>query len=99
MADLNSRPYRPGDAAALAALYNAIEQHGGGHPGNTEDEIAAIVSSIVADAESDSRLVFSADGELVAAGVVATPPPGGFRVDAHGGVAPRWRGRGLGREL
>jgi mycothiol synthase len=99
MADLNFRPYRPGDAAALTALYNAVEQHGGGHPGYIEDETAAVISSIVADPEPDTRLVFSPDGELIAAGVVATPPPGGFRIDAHGGVAPQWRGRGVGREV
>jgi GNAT superfamily N-acetyltransferase len=99
MADLIFRPYRPGDAAALTALYNAVEQYGGGHPGNTEDETAAVISSIVAEPETDSRLVFSPDGELVAAGVVAAPPPDGFRIDALGGVAPQWRGRGLGREV
>jgi mycothiol synthase len=99
MVDLETRPYRTGDAPALTVLYNAIERHGGGHPGNTDDETEAIVNSIVADPETDSRLVFSPDGELVAAGVVAVPPPGGFRIDAHGGVSPQWRGRGLGREI
>lgn len=94
-----SRPYRPGDAAALTALYNAVEEHAGGHPGYMEDETEALIDATVADVESDSLLVFSADGELVAAGVLAQPPPGGFRVDAAGGVGPGWRGRGLGRAV
>jgi mycothiol synthase len=99
MAALDSRPYRPGDAAALTALYNAVAQHAGGHPGYVEDETEATIGSIIADPETDTRLVFSPDGELVAAGVVATPPPGGFRIDSYGGVVPQWRGRGLGREV
>lgn len=99
MAEFTSRPYRLGDAPALTAVYNAIEQHAGGHPGYTDDETAAIITSIVADPETDTRLVFAPGGELAAAGIVATPPPNGFRIDAHGGVGPEWRGRGLGREV
>jgi mycothiol synthase len=94
-----SRAYRSSDAAALTALYNAIEVHAGGHPGYMEDETEALVAAMIADVETDSRLVFSADGELVAAGMVATPPPGGFRVDILGGVAAGYRGRGLGRAV
>ena len=92
-----SRPYRAGDAPALTALYNAIEEHAGGHHGYMEDETDAVVGALVADVESDTLLVFSADGELAAGGIVGTPPPGGFRSDAFGGVGPAWRGRGLGR--
>jgi ribosomal protein S18 acetylase RimI-like enzyme len=103
MADLpepfTSRPYRAGDAAAVTALYNAVEVHAGGHPGYVEDETEAVIAATVADVETDSRLVFSSDGELVAAGVVAAPPSGGYRIDAYGGVAPRWRGRGVGRAV
>lgn len=99
MAELTSRPYRRGDGPALTALYNAVEKYGGGHPGYTVDETEAVIASTIADPESDSRLVFAPDGELVAAGVASTPPPGGFRIDAPGGVAPHWRRRGLGREL
>jgi ribosomal protein S18 acetylase RimI-like enzyme len=94
-----ARPYRPGDASALTALYNAIEKHGGGHPGYVDDEVQAILDATVTDKETDTRLVFTAAGDLVAAGVVASPPPGGFRVDLYGGVQPAWRGHGVGRAV
>ena len=94
-----SRPYRPGDAAALSELYNAVEVHAGGHAGYVENETASVIASTIADVESDSRLVFTSGGELVAAGLVAAPPEGGFRISTPGGVGPRWRGRGLGRAV
>lgn len=94
-----SRPYRAGDAAALTALYNAVEAHAGGHPGYVEQETEAVIAATIADVETDSLLVFSPEGELVAAGAVATPPSGGFRIDAYGGVGPQWRSREVGRAV
>lgn len=98
-APFTSRPYGPGDATALTALFNALEEHAGGHPGNVVTETEAVISSTVADPDTDSLLVFAPDGALVAAGFVGAPPTGGFRIDAPGGVAPEWRGRGLGRAV
>ena len=72
-----SRPYRSGDAAAVTALYNAIEQHAGGHPGYVEDETEAVIASTVADVDTDSRLAFSLEGALVAAGGGGVPTGGG----------------------
>jgi mycothiol synthase len=99
VADLTTRPYEPGDATAFTALMNAIDEAGGGRAGFTTEDLAAELAATVAHFPTDSRLTFAPDGTLVAAGVVATPPPGGFRVDLFGGVDPGWLGRGLGREL
>jgi ribosomal protein S18 acetylase RimI-like enzyme len=104
MADLSLdgytvRGYEPSDAERLTAQYNEMERAVGGHPGFTESETRAIMTATVADHDADARLVFEPGGELVAAGIVATPPPGGFRVDMWGGVHPSWVGRGIGREV
>ena len=99
MADLTTRPYEPADATAFTALMNTIDEAGGGRAGFTAEDLAAELAAIVAHYPTDSRLTFAPDGTLVAAGVVATPPPGGFRADLFGGVHPGWLGRGLGREL
>src|SRR5688572_17866312 len=87
------RGYRPSDAAALTAMYNAIDSAAGGHPGHTPDDTHAGMNGTVADHDADARLVFAPGGDLVAAGAVATPPVGGFRVDLYGGVDPAWVGR------
>ncbi len=99
MDELTTRTYRDDDAAAFAALSNAIEAHAGGHPGYTEEETRALVAAMVADVGTDTRLIHAADGTLVAAALVPTPPPGGHQLDIIGGVAPGWRGRGIGRDL
>jgi GNAT superfamily N-acetyltransferase len=97
--DLPTRPYEPSDAAAVTALMNAIDESGGGRAAFTVEGIAAIASSTVARFSTDSRLTFAPDGTLVAAGMVVTPAPGGFRADLFGGVHPGWRGQGLGRAV
>lgn len=98
MDELTTRSFRAGDGVALAALFNTIEAEAGGHPGFTPDEVEAFCG-LARDPEADSRLVFAADGSLVAAAIVPTPPDGGFRVDIWGGVHPDRLGRGLGRQL
>ena len=98
MGELTTRPYIDADAPAVTELFNAIEIHAGGHPYMTTDEIRALTLT-VRDPQADSRLVFGPGGELAAMACVPTPPAGGFRVDMFGGVAPGWRGRGIGRDL
>jgi len=93
------RGYRPSDAEALTALYNAMERAAGGHAGYMPDETTAIVHAMVADPAVDVQLVFAPGGELAGAGVVTTPPGGGFRQDLPGGVDPSWVGRGIGRAV
>lgn len=99
MVELTPREYLGSDAPRLAELINAIEGEGGGHAGFTPAFVDSLVRGTVRDRTADTRLLFTTDGELVAAGLVGTPPDGGFRVDLMGGVHPRWRGRGIGRDL
>jgi mycothiol synthase len=96
--ELTFRPYQAEDAAALTHLLNTVEVHGGGRAGWSAPDVAENVRAGVADYDTDTRLVL--DGaELVAAALVTTPPPGGYRVNGYGGVLPGYRGRGLGRDL
>ncbi|HET6211891.1 MAG TPA: GNAT family N-acetyltransferase, partial [Micromonosporaceae bacterium] len=99
MVDLPTRAYEAADAPALAAMFNEIEKHGGGHPGYTPDELDNYLNTVLRDVTTDSRLVFAPDGALVAAALTCPPPEGGFRADVMGGVLPQWRGRGIGRDL
>jgi mycothiol synthase len=96
--ELTTRPWRPQDSGAVAALNNAIDLALGGSGGATAESIADF-ATLMADADTDSRLLWAPDGTLVAAAMVAAPPAGGFRVDVPGGVHPDWLGRGIGRDL
>jgi mycothiol synthase len=93
-----TRAYRPEDAAAVAELFNAAEEATGGHPGYSADDTQAIVDGAVADPATDVALMVDGD-DLVAAGMVLTPPEGGFRADLYGAVRPDRLGRGIGRAL
>jgi mycothiol synthase len=97
--DLTTRPYTGADAPHVAGLLNAIEAEADGGHRFSDAEIRALVLADVKDLGQDSRLVWTAAGTLAAAGVVTAPYPGGSRAGVEGGVHPRWRGRGIGREL
>jgi mycothiol synthase len=97
--DLTIRPYTGADAGAVAGLLNAIEAACDGGHKFSDGEIRTMVVAEVKDLELDSRLVWAGTGALAAAGVVTPPSPGGSRAGVEGGVHPRWRGRGIGREL
>lgn len=99
MRDVLWRGYEAADAPALAELMNTRERHAGGNVAYTADELQGLISTLVGDVARDSTMVLRREGELVAAGFTTTPPEGGFRVFLTGGVHPRWRGRGLGREV
>jgi mycothiol synthase len=99
MEDLLWRPYQAADAPALAALMNTIQEHGGARPAYTADELQGLIATLVSDLDTDSSMVYTPGGALVAAGFTTTPPDGGFRLYLTGGVHPQWRGRGLGRRI
>src|SRR5689334_343118 len=98
-AQLITRPYSDSDADGVTDLLNEVDVAAGGQPANAVDETRAVIDSIVRDVVRDTRVLVSPEGQIVAAGLVPTAPPGGFRIDITGGVRPAWCGRGLGREL
>jgi mycothiol synthase len=97
--DFVTRTYGDGDAAAVADLINAVEAHAGGHANATASRVTEFMSQLVRDPVLDSRLVLTGDGELAATAMVMTPLSGGTVARLGGGVHPRWRSRGLGRDL
>jgi mycothiol synthase len=94
--DLLTRPYRNDDAPTLAGLLNLLDLHAGSHGGYTSPEVQ---TTLVRDLADDTSMLFSPEGDLVAAAVNFSPTLGGNRVDLVGGVHPGWRGKGIGREL
>ena len=99
MADLLTRAYQAGDAPALAGLLNLLDVHAGGHGGYTGPEVEVTIATAVRDVALDTSMLFTPDGNLVAAAMILSPPVGGYRADLVGGVDPKWRGQALGREL
>jgi mycothiol synthase len=103
MTDLTIRLYHDDDAALVAGLMNAVEAAGGAGHAFSEDEVRGMMSGY-RELAHNTRLVVAAGRSpagrpLAAAGVVEPPVGGGTRVRTHGGVDPRWRGRGIGRML
>lgn len=94
-----TRPYAEEDAAAIADLYNAIEGQFGSDTPYTEGGMRSRMSVHADEWATNTRLLWTADGQLVAAGYTEAPPPGGDKAYVDGGVHPRWRGHGIGREL
>lgn len=99
MEELTRRAYRPADAAAVTELSKLAIRHAGGHYGASAADVAAFLATTVRDFDADTRLAFTADGDLVAAAWITTPPAGGTHAGLVGAVHPKWRGRGIGREL
>ncbi len=99
MNDLVTGTYGDGDAAAVADLINAVEAHAGGHANATASRVTEFMSQLVRDPARDTRLVLTGDGELAAVVMVTAPSPDATVIRLGGGVHPRWRSRGLGREL
>lgn len=97
--ELAQRAYRATDASALSSLMNIIDEHAAGQPRSSPASIEHLIASAVVDTTSDSRLMFTPDGAMVAAGLTIAPPEGASRVQLIGGVHPAWRRRGIGRRL
>jgi mycothiol synthase len=96
--DLTIRPYADDDAVAVADLLNAAEVHVGATAGFSATEVREW-SAQWRDISRDSRVLAAPDGSVIAFGAAEPPPDGGFIAASFGTVAPRWRGRGLGRHL
>jgi GNAT superfamily N-acetyltransferase len=97
--DLTMRPYQAEDADAVARLWNTIEAACGVGEGFSGPEIRDRMGVYPARWASHTRLYFTPDGFLAAAGLIEQPPDGGSKAYADGGVHPDWRGRGLGRSI
>lgn len=95
---MQARPYLPTDAEGVAAMFNSVDLAAGRPAALTASLVDDFVGGLVATVATDSRVVV-ADGGVVAAGFVITPPEGGYRVDLVGGVAPEARSQGIGRTL
>ena len=98
MTGLTIRPYHDDDAALVTGLMNAVEAAGNAGHDFSEDEVRSMMSGY-RELAHNTRLVFADGRSLAAAGIVEPPARGGTRVRTHGGVHPRWRGRGIGRML
>jgi mycothiol synthase len=94
-----TRTYEESDATIVADLMNAVEAQAGGRASATAAKVTEYISHVVRDPGCNTRLVHRGDAELVAIATVATPSPGAVAIPLGGGVHPRWRSRGLGREL
>ncbi|HEY1488500.1 MAG TPA: GNAT family N-acetyltransferase [Micromonosporaceae bacterium] len=94
-----TRPYEPTDAAALANLFNAADAHVGIEPHFTAADASGVMSGLVRDLGTDTRMLIAADGTPAANATVPTPPAGADNVRIFGAVHPDHLGRGLGRAL
>jgi hypothetical protein len=68
--DLLTRPYRNDDAPTLAGLLNLLDLHAGSHGGYTSPEVQ---TTLVRDLADDTSMLFSPEGDLVAAAVNFSP--------------------------
>jgi mycothiol synthase len=100
-AGLVLRPMRPDDVPAVAELLTAAEAiDDTGVQESAEDLTGFWVNELV-DLDQDSRLVTTADGEVVGYATAIAPPTfrDAYGVHLEGRVRPDWRGRGIGRAL
>lgn len=99
MTEFHTRPYADEDAQAIVDIENAIRVRHGAEPALTVGEMRGFVDAWVRDRSTDTRVVLTPDGVIVASGFVTPPPEGGERSSLYGGVHPEAQGRGIGREL
>jgi mycothiol synthase len=99
---LSWRPITLEDVPAWHELVRAVEEFDDTAERNTaEDLVDALTDGSWKDPASDTVLGLDADGVARAFGVVEVRPGDTRTVRAFcwGGVDPRWRGRGVGREV
>ena len=95
------RAATPDDVDAVWEVVKAMDAVD--HPNyiTTRDEVAEELGYSFVELETDTLLAETADGRVVAAGVVVEPPGQEtlVREFLNGGVHPEFTGRGIGREL
>lgn len=96
--ELTFRSFEDGDAAPVAALFNAMEVAVGAHPGFSDAMIVSFMTEL-GDISLDSRCAIASTGEIVGFAAVESPPSGGYRGQIYGGVLPQWQGNAIGRDL
>jgi mycothiol synthase len=99
MTTFPTRSFHNDDATPIAAALNAEEVEFGGDPFWSEVEIRDMATGWIRDAATDSRVVTTSEGQLVAMAMVTPAPDGGVLSDTFAAVHPDWVGRGIGREL
>lgn len=99
--ELTWRPLHLGDAEALRALFNAVEEADSSHRRSSSAEVAEMFAETWRDWQRDSLGGFDIDGELRAYAIVSMRPGDErtLRAFLAGGVHPAWRGRGIGRAV
>ncbi|HVX43323.1 MAG TPA: GNAT family N-acetyltransferase [Mycobacteriales bacterium] len=99
MDELTWRPATLADVPALTRLQNLLLEHDGFTDRPEEQNVRDELSLAGWDITRNTLLAQTADGELAGAGLLYLPPAGGQFLHSTGGVAPQWRGRGIGRRL
>lgn len=95
------RPAAVGDAAEIAALFEAMSRRDHPEWSETVEEVVESLGRSWIDLARDSLLARAVDGSAVGFGLVDQPPDpeSVVRVFLGGGVRPDHRGRGIGRRL
>jgi mycothiol synthase len=100
-AGLSARPMRPDDVVVLAQLLTAAEAVDDTGLHESPEDLTGRWINDLADLERDTRVVLTADGQLVGYATTIAPPTfrDAYGVHLEGRVHPDWRGRGIGRAL
>ena len=99
MTEYSIRPYVDEDAETIAHIENAIRVRCGAEPAMTATDTRSLVGAWIRDRSTDTRVVLSRNGAVVAGGFVMPPPEGGERASIYAGVHPDAQGRSIGRDL
>jgi mycothiol synthase len=98
---LTVRPMRADDVPAVAELLTAAEAVDDTGVHQSAEDLTGFWVNEMVDLDLDSRLVTTADGEVVGYATAIAPPTfrDAYGVHLEGRVHPQWRGRGIGRVL
>jgi mycothiol synthase len=98
---LTARPMRPDDVPAIVELLAEAEAVDDTGVHESAEDLAGFWVNELVDLAQDSRLVTTAEGEVVGWATAIAPPTfrDAYGVHLEGRVHPKWRGRGIGRAL